>query len=159
MNDIRILTLTQPWATLIALGAKKIETRSWKTNYRGLVAIHAGKGFTQREREAISWGPTSSALAECSITRCGVLPLGQIVAIARLHSCLPTSETLVVPDKDTREFQLGDYSPGRYMWLFKDLVTLPTPIPYKGSQGLGRVHQPVLDDLIDLYSKLGGHGA
>ena len=41
---MKALTLTQPWATLVAMGAKRIETRSWTTNYRGPLAIHAGKG-------------------------------------------------------------------------------------------------------------------
>ncbi len=42
---MRTLTLTQPWATLVALGAKTIETRSWQTSYRGPLAIHAGQGL------------------------------------------------------------------------------------------------------------------
>ncbi len=42
---MRGLTLTQPWASLVALGAKTLETRSWKTNYRGLLAIHAAQGL------------------------------------------------------------------------------------------------------------------
>ncbi|KXG09931.1 hypothetical protein AT864_01491 [Anoxybacillus sp. P3H1B] len=40
---MKAITIKQPWATLIALGEKKFETRSWKTNYRGKIAIHAGK--------------------------------------------------------------------------------------------------------------------
>lgn len=40
----KALTIAQPWATLAAIGAKQIETRSWQTNYRGDIAIHAGKG-------------------------------------------------------------------------------------------------------------------
>lgn len=43
MNDpMKALTIRQPWASLIALGVKTIETRSWRTNYRGPIAIHAG---------------------------------------------------------------------------------------------------------------------
>ena len=42
---MKVLTLTQPWATLVAIGAKRIETRSWSTKYRGPLAIHAAKGF------------------------------------------------------------------------------------------------------------------
>ena len=42
---MKALTLTQPWASLVAIGAKRIETRSWSTPYRGLLAIHAAKGF------------------------------------------------------------------------------------------------------------------
>ena len=40
---MKALTLHQPWASLIAVGAKKIETRPWSTKYRGPLAIHAGK--------------------------------------------------------------------------------------------------------------------
>jgi hypothetical protein len=40
---MKALTLIQPWATLVALGEKQIETRSWDTKYRGPLAIHAGK--------------------------------------------------------------------------------------------------------------------
>lgn len=43
---MKALTLTQPWATLVAIGAKRIETRSWSTSYRGdLLLIHAGTGL------------------------------------------------------------------------------------------------------------------
>jgi len=38
---VKTLTLSQRWATLVALGAKRIETRSWRTSYRGPLAIHA----------------------------------------------------------------------------------------------------------------------
>lgn len=38
---MKVLTLHQPWASLVALGVKTIETRSWSTKYRGPLAIHA----------------------------------------------------------------------------------------------------------------------
>lgn len=50
---MRCLTLTQPWATLVAIGAKRIETRSWSTSYRGPLAIHAGKKWTREDRELL----------------------------------------------------------------------------------------------------------
>lgn len=45
---MRILTVQQPWAGLIASGSKTIELRSWSTSYRGPVAIHAGRSFDKR---------------------------------------------------------------------------------------------------------------
>lgn len=42
---MKVLTLHQPWASLVALGVKTIETRSWSTSYRGPLAIHAGASF------------------------------------------------------------------------------------------------------------------
>ena len=51
MSDrpIKALTLWQPWASLIAWGEKQYETRSWSTEYRGLLAIHASKRETEWE--------------------------------------------------------------------------------------------------------------
>ena len=40
---MKTLTFLQPWATLVALEAKRIETRSWRTSYRWPLAIHASK--------------------------------------------------------------------------------------------------------------------
>lgn len=40
---MKVLTLHQPWASLVALRVKTIETRSWSTSYRGPLAIHAAR--------------------------------------------------------------------------------------------------------------------
>lgn len=40
---MKTITLHQPWASLVALGVKTIETRSWSTTYRGPLAIHAAQ--------------------------------------------------------------------------------------------------------------------
>lgn len=41
MKTMKALTIWQPWASLLACGAKKYETRSWATKYKGQIAIHA----------------------------------------------------------------------------------------------------------------------
>lgn len=51
---MRAISLLQPWATLVALGAKRRETRSWPTRYRGPIAIHASKGMPRASEEACS---------------------------------------------------------------------------------------------------------
>ena len=48
---MKVLTIKQPWATLIMEGYKRFEFRSWQTKYRGDLLIHAGKGV---DREAVS---------------------------------------------------------------------------------------------------------
>ncbi|MBO4633255.1 MAG: ASCH domain-containing protein [Lentisphaeria bacterium] len=45
MKTIKVLSVRQPWAWLICAGYKDVENRSWKTNYRGRLYIHAGKSF------------------------------------------------------------------------------------------------------------------
>lgn len=104
---MKILTLTQPWATLVAIGAKHIETRSWGTAYRGPLAIHAGAGLGPVGGPIGLWRQCaersffqalephfrvthlnmggSLGLTDCiDVTD---LPLGAIVAVAFLAGC------------------------------------------------------------------------
>lgn len=71
---MKILTVKQPWATLIAEGYKQYEFRSWKTKYRGEIFIHAGKGIDKKYLEKLKdlnlTFPTSRILAKVTITDC-----------------------------------------------------------------------------------------
>jgi hypothetical protein len=40
---MKALCVKQPWANLISMGLKTIETRTWKTNYRGPLIICSSK--------------------------------------------------------------------------------------------------------------------
>lgn len=153
---MKAITLTQPWATLIAIGAKKIETRSWSTQYRGPLVIHAAKGLgpvggTQGLMELCRTEPFRSVLIAAGFLGTPALPLGAIVAVCRLAACVATEaeedgffggprsiETGVVRlwKLTDRERAFGDYSPGRYAWLLADVRALPEPIPCRGALGL-----------------------
>lgn len=86
---MKALTLTQPWATLVAIGAKRIETRSWSTSYRGPIAIHAAKGFPREDRQECFRSPFREALLGGQIRTVALLPRGAVVATARLVDVLP----------------------------------------------------------------------
>src|SRR5579864_5160457 len=92
MSDPRMrgFTLTQPWASLVACGAKRIETRSWSTTYRGLLAIHAAKGFPRDCRDLCRVGPFVRALIKAGFNSEKDLPVGQIIATVRLDDVRPT---------------------------------------------------------------------
>lgn len=140
-NSVLCLTLTQPWATLVAIGAKRIETRSWSTPYRGPLAIHAAKGWSRYDTLLCFDEPFRSALVAGGITTPGDLPLGAVVATCRLVACVPTTGIERTPAVDwisDAEMELGDLSDGRYAWLLADVVALPEPIPARGSLGLWR---------------------
>jgi hypothetical protein len=148
---IRILTLTQPYATLIALGLKLIETRSWSTSHRGLLAIHAGKGpgqlgWMQMQHLCRHVEPFKSALAELLHDRhpADVLPLGQVVAVVDLWDMAPlgggsllrTVDRHLITPLSVQEQAFGDYGPGRWGWMLGNVRPLATPIAVKGGQGL-----------------------
>lgn len=130
------LSLTEPWAVLMPLGAKKVETRSWRTSYRGWVAIHASKVFPKDARDlAVEEDYFFSALfLHGGYESVGDLPLGAIVAVGRLVGCRPTEELRIHLSEQERAF--GDYSPGRWAWIFEDVHRLPEPIPANGSRRL-----------------------
>lgn len=146
---MKALTLTQPWATLIALGAKTIETRSWATAYRGPLAIHAAKGLgpvggVNGLDELICSYPFWDPLYDAGVARTEDLPLGAIVAVCNLIACYPTCGDGCYRDPDRRvvvrvlgqERAFGDYSPGRFAWLLAGIRALPEPIPCRGALGL-----------------------
>ena len=139
---MKAISLWQPWASAIPAGLKKIETRHWAppaTIIGHLIAIHAAKRFTFEERQAFCIRtPTNSAedLAFCQIgvRTADELPLGCVVAIARLAGCQRTED---IPSfmLDGGERIWGDYRAGRYGWFLREVRPLPTPIPCVGRQG------------------------
>lgn len=90
---MKVLSLTQPWASLLAGGAKQIETRSWGTSYRGPVAVHAAKGFPRKCADLVGGEPFASALydlgyeAKTVRARAASLPRGAIVGVVDLVEC------------------------------------------------------------------------
>jgi activating signal cointegrator 1 len=144
---MKALTLTQPWATLVAIGAKRIETRSWSTNYRGRLAIHAAKGFPREARMFAYQEPAGRVLNEAGISLggdCRELPTGAIVAVAILRQVWPTGHGFwqrnsVRDNQAAFERVFGNYDEGRYGWLLCDVQRLVKPTPCKGALGLWTV--------------------
>ncbi len=150
---MRGLSLTQPWATLVANGSKKVETRSWSTNYRGWLAIQAAKKYPLGFRELRAY---HDAFHAALLNDPEPLPTSKIVALVRLIDCIPTERVLrgaILPlmehrvDPDSSEFKFGDYSPNRFAWMLGDLVRLKIPIECKGALGLFSVPQMVIETL------------
>ena len=71
---MKVITIKQPFATLIAEGLKEYEFRTWKTNYRGDVLIHAGKGVDKdamKRYEHLNLEyPSGCIIAKATITNC-----------------------------------------------------------------------------------------
>jgi hypothetical protein len=149
---MKALTLIEPWATLVAIGAKRIETRSWPTDYRGPIAIHASKKITSSEVElATGDGPIADALTSAGVQifwqpgRMGHVyqafsdTRGLVIATARITDCIHFTQENVrklcaVYGAD--ELDYGDLTVGRYGFVLANVVRLPEPIPARGALGL-----------------------
>jgi activating signal cointegrator 1 len=157
---VKALSLTQPWATLVATGEKRIETRSWSTGYRGWIAIHASKGFPRWAREYAEDLEFQAALKRHGYS-IESLPLGCIVAVCKLRACIRTEhcpEVFAHTIWNNQEKLFGDYSLGRWGWALDDPHRLPEPIPVKGSLGLWDVPQHVSRAIGEQLGVLFGDG-
>jgi hypothetical protein len=138
---VKTISLWQPWATLVAIGAKQYETRSWSMKYRGLLAIHAAKRMDLLQKEFCLQDPFYSVLHAKGYT-VGNLPLGGIVAVVKIIEITPTEA--IVKTLSKNEVAFGNYASGRYAWKLELVKMLEKPIPMNGAQGLFEV----ADDLI-----------
>ena len=128
---MKVLTILQPWASLIVHGQKRRERRSWATAYRGPLAIHAGRRFRAAQRRLCGELPVQRLLVAAGIRSPSALPRGDIVGMVTLVDCIPASEPTEAPDP-----ALGDERYGAYAWLLADPVRLAVPVPYLGQLGL-----------------------
>ena len=155
---MKAITLWQPWASLIVYGFKTYETRSWSTDYRGWLAIHASK----KQPAHVGWmlnvkdpAHESALFWEC-LEACGYyefkdMPRGVVLGHVQLVNVLQVEDVDVryvdstdrgnrrADDKAIichRDLVFGDWTPGRFAWELRDPVIFNTPVPSRGSQKL-----------------------
>ena len=135
---MKAITLWQPYAQLVAVGAKKNETRSWPTSYRGPLAIHAAKTMQGWYVNVDTHDRHLRILKRFGVT-CAIhsVPYGKIIAVCNLVNCYAMDAL----DFDVSELEkdLGDYSPGRFAWILGDVWKLKYPVDCRGRQGLWNV--------------------
>jgi hypothetical protein len=145
---MKALSLWEPWASAIALGLKKIETRGWATTYSGPLAIHAAQRKIRADDgvdELLRCVARKQAEVAPGWPR--ALPYGCVVAVVELVGCfnigldgdvlLPYLERngTIYPVPEA-ERSWGNYDEGRFGWLLKNVRRPPAPIGARGAQGL-----------------------
>ena len=126
---MKVLSLTEPYATLIKTGVKKIETRSWKTSYRGKLYIHASSTKIPKEYK------NNKELM--NLVNINELNFGNIICSCNLVDCIEmTDEFIEKVKKNKKEYICGVYENGRYAWILDDIDVLNDPIPAKGHLGI-----------------------
>ncbi len=130
---MKVITLKQPWATLVAEGIKKYEFRSWKTKYRGKILIHAGVGIDKKELEKYK---------DLNLK----FPSKRILAEVELEDCLELNEDLNKKIINEKNIAYGSKVRTGYAWKFKNIKKIKYDKEIKGKLGLWNI------DLNDLYS-------
>ena len=117
---MKAITICQPYAQLIAAGAKRVENRTWPTSYRGPIAIHAGKSKEWLDDPADA----------------DVFVFGAVVALADLVGCKRVEEL-------TGAWREHHHSTGPWCWMLSN-VRRVGPVPFKGAQGLWEIPDAVV---------------
>ena len=129
-NDIRkekivkAITIWEPYASSIANGKKKYETRTWKTNYRGPIVIHASARKMSKEHVALA-------------QKVGIInpKYSRVVAIADLIDCIQMTEDFI-SKQNTTEISLGNWHVGNYAWKLDNVKIINSEEIIKGQQGM-----------------------
>lgn len=142
MKILRAITISQPYADLIARGEKWVENRTWGCSYVGPLLIHAGKGSRYLSPEELAEFTT-----------------GKIVAIARMTGCVNIAELLKrPPDRLTaRECEIlqHEHAEGPYGFLLADVVKFPEPIPVSGKQGIWVLDRRIAETVEEVLHEMG----
>ena len=122
---MKVLTIKQPWATLIMQGDKRFEFRSWKTKYRGELLIHAGKGIDKEAAKRLEkYLPKE-------------LPIGKILGKVTLVDCIKMSpdfkEKLL---KENSEIYTKSSFQENYGWQLDNVEVFDELMEAKGNLSL-----------------------
>lgn len=139
---MKALSLWQPWATLIAIGAKQYETRSWAHSWRGPIVIHAAKSKNGLETMF------STTIFVKTLNTAGYkwiedLPLGAALCVVDLVDIVKVETIRDVISEQESAF--GNYADGRYAWKLANPRRFKAPIPLRGQQGLFDCFVPLRD--------------
>jgi len=153
---MKALSLYQPWAHLLSIGAKRYETRGWATKYRGPIAVHAAKRWTGRMAIQCYEEPFFTILSASGkrfptlLSKRGVvldLDFGAVIAVAELVDCRPTTDLLREIGHHEKAF--GDFSHDRWAFEYANVRRLETPVPVTGRQGFFEVDDRVIAPLLE----------
>jgi len=131
---MKAISLLQPWATLVVMGIKTIETRSWGTKHRGAILIHA------------SLGKSGSIFAgEPDFKK---LPFGAIIGQATITDVIRVEHLAMTDEMINRltleEKAFGDYSEGRHAWMLEEHLQFDKPIAARGTLSIWEYPNPNL---------------
>jgi hypothetical protein len=135
---MKALSLTEPWATLVITGEKENETRTWKTAYRGTIAVQAAKSFPPWAKAYLANDFFKSKLARHEFHAPEDFSLGAIIGTVQIVEMIRT-EDYARQIAGAVELLFGDYEPGRWVWRLAEPKRLRKPIPCKGALSLWEV--------------------
>jgi hypothetical protein len=135
---MKVISVWQPWASLIILGHKFIETRGWpapKSLIDETIGIAATSQLKAEQRIAMQDPEFKRYYDELDMPPLDALPYGAVIGTVRLHSCEVMTEEFMA-DVTGEEKAFGIWAPGRYAWRLRYPKAFERPVPVRGMQGV-----------------------
>ena len=134
---MKTLTVKQPWASLIVEGIKDVENRTWKTNFRGRVLIHAGTkkvnfyNWYDSQLSNIQLISLHNDLHISDLNYSSIIGSVEIIGCRVNHPSIWAEKTMQFEIKDelSGEVEKGEII---YNWILANPIKFPEPIPAKG---------------------------
>lgn len=120
---MKVITLKQPWASLVAYGYKKYEFRSWKLNYRGDIIIHAGLGVDKEAMEQVK---------DLNLN----FPSKKLMAIVHIDDCISLNNSISQAINKENPIVYGNKIRTGYAWKLSNVRLLDIPEVISGKQGI-----------------------
>lgn len=142
---MKVLSIKEPFASLIKSKIKFVETRSWKTNYRGEIYIHASisswKILTERDEKLKK------------LLKDNTLQYGNIICKCNLVDCVYMTKEYVenIKNNNPQEYLCGDFQEGRYAWVLDNIESIE-PIKAKGELGIWNYYNEY--EIMDLMKDI-----
>ena len=140
---MKAITISQPYASLIATGDKVVENRTWATKHLGPLAIHAGLGTQYMTRQQLRAVTTSAVL--CVVDVVGCLP----ISVIRHQALSQPGSTVPEMSMTWSDLFRHVHTEGPVCWLLSNLRRYTEPIPQTGARGLWTWHEPDCVQYID----------
>jgi DNA (cytosine-5)-methyltransferase 1 len=150
---MKAISLHQPYCSLIAQGLKKFETRSWATNYRGLLLICSAKLKELDQKSRHMWLKDQHNL---NIESFEWLRFGCAIALTELTDCLLMDETLI-QSQPQLEIDCGGWTVGRYAWKLENIRVVVPIVEIKGKQGLFNFEVELSENDLEVVSDFQPH--
>lgn len=143
---MKVLSLTEPCATLIKEKKKLVETRSWKTDYRGELYIHASATSIPK-----AWKEDTEFM---SLVDNISLNFGYIICKCNLIDCIYMTKEYVknMKKNNYQEYICGKYEEGRYAWVLENVTPLKHPIKAKGQLNIWNYYNEF--EIMDLMKNI-----
>lgn len=154
----KVLSIRQPWASMIVRGLKRFEIRTWSTPYRGQLLIHASSATPTRAfadeafEEYPELGELMAKVGICCLDDLRALPRSAIVGAVMLTEVMTSEALKEVATVDDATI-IGRVDGENFYWLLTDSVEIEPVSGVNGKLNLWTLPAKIESTVLERISR------